>query len=426
MSQQVKLGFSRDPMIADSPIKLKTLQLADGKRNPVGPIYVFAEADQDVKHHSELMESATVKSAVQGISKERNPFVTLKTPLLDIYLDEDRNPHFKNKMLDELFDNNMEPNSSSHSIQFKTETEQLLAQQVSMLQRQLEMKNKRKDLNDLVKKFVLQPFTGKSDAKVFMRSFEDECQKYDVLEEKEKVDALRSFCKEAALTWWDTNRSKLSVSNWSAWKSSFIAIFGPKTWREARIAYGYIWKFGPYRDYALEKERLLLELDSTMSESIRIDNIVIGLPLHVQDDLNRDSIKTVNQLINELTQLNPRPKSKFHSSSAKSSSSSTWRDEPRKSRTEYKTRESDKSPCMFCELIGYKGNFHPVDQCRNRRKAEDLIKSARTSKSARVNMNRTEDTSESESDGSTASSGSEQSHRSSKSNRSKAPSRSGN
>ena len=140
MSQQVKLGFVRDPSVPDNPIKLRTLQIADGKLGTSGPVFIFAEEDQNVTNHADLMELPAVKKALAGIQEKRNPFITLKKPLSDRYLDEDLNPMFGGKM------------------------------------------KKRKDLNDLVKKFSLKPFDGKGDGQIFMRTFEDECKKYDVCE----------------------------------------------------------------------------------------------------------------------------------------------------------------------------------------------------------------------------------------------------
>ena len=392
-SQQVKLGFVRDPTVANAPIRLRTLQLADGKRNVSGPIFVFAEPDQDVQNHTELMKVGTVKSALEGIDRERNPFITLKKPLIDSYLDGDLNPSFNGRMLDELYENPSEHSILNGSMSFSSQTEQLLAQQVAVLTRQLEMRNRRKDLNDLVKKFSLQPFGGKSDGKTFMRMFEDECLKYELTEEKEKVEALRAFCRDSALGWWEANRAKLSVCNWSAWKSSFLAIFGPKTWRDVRLAYGYVWKFGAFRDYAIEKERLLLELDSMMSENVRIDNIVIGLPLYIQDELKRDELKSVNQLVTVLTQLNPRSRGSFQTAK-----SSNWRDDRVEPKRGARSFENEKKPCMFCELIGFKKNFHPVEKCRNRAKAEEAIKSSGSRGPPNVNLNATASTSDSDSD----------------------------
>lgn len=383
MNQQVKLGFVCDRTDSNDPIiKLKTIQLADGKRNGTGPVFVFAEGDQSTKtNHANLMALPSVKTALSGISKERNPFITLKTPVLEEYLDEDQNPQYKGSMLDELNEPLAEHSILNGSMSFSSQTEQLLAQQVANLQKQLEAKNKRKDLHDLLKKFSLQEFKGKSDGRVFMRTFEEECLKQDIVLPSEKVTALKEFCKDTAAAWWDANKLKLSVENWAAWKTSFLTYFGPKSFREVRMAYNYVWKFGSFFEYAVEKERRLLELNERMSEREVVDNVVLGLPLYIQDELSRDELKTMAQLVTELTRLNPKP---YHSTAKSASKSNNWREEPRIEQKKY-----EKEPCLFCSLLGYGERFHAASKCRNKSKAEELIKSAQKKpfSKAKVNLN---------------------------------------
>ena len=411
-SQQVKFGFVVDRSDPSVPVtKLKTIQLANGRRETVGPVFAFVEENQNVENHRQLMQMTSVKTALNGIAKERNPFITLSQPVLEEYLHDDLNPKFKDQLLDELTEALPEHSILNGSMSFSSQTEQLLAQQVASLTRQLEMRNKRKDLNDLVKKFSLQPFTNKGDGRIFMRTFEEECLKYDIVQSNEKVDALKSFCKDTALSWWNASRVKLSVENWAVWKSTFLCVFGPKTFREARMAYGYVYKFGSFRDYAIEKEQRLLELDSTLPESARIDGVVVGLPLYIQDELKRDELKTMNQLLMELTHLNPKP----NQSSYSKRSSGNWRDEPK---SEPKgERKFEKEPCSLCALMGYEGRFHTAAKCRNKSKAEEMIKRGQQ-KPFKVNLHEAEDDSVSESSESADSSGSsstEKSHRSSRS-----------
>ena len=406
-SQQVKFGFVVDRSNPQEPVTLlKTIQLADGQRGTVGPIFAFAEGDGNMKKHQALMNLQGLQSALKGIANERNPFITLKQPVLDEYLDGDLNPKFNEQLLDELTETLPEHNILNGSMSFSSQTEQLLAQQVASLTRQLELRNKRKDLNDLIKKFSLQSFNGEGDEKMFRRTFEDECQKHDVIQSNERVDALRSFCKDTALTWWGASRVKLNVENWAAWRTAFLLIFGPKTFREVRMAYGYMYKFGSFHDYAIEKEQRLLELDGTLTEMAIIDSIVIGLPLYVQDELKRDELKTVNQLLVQLTQMSPKPNN--NSASRNSTKSGSWRDDPRR-----EIKKSEKEPCQLCTLLGHNDRYHPVDRCRNKAKAEELIKSAKMKK-FNINLHEAEKSCESE-DSRTSSSSESEAERSSKS-----------
>lgn len=144
-----------------------------------------------------------------------------------------------------------------------------------------------------------------------------------------------------------------------------------------------MYKTGTYKDYAIEKEKLLLQLDSNMTEAAVIDNIVIGLPLHVQDELNREELKSTNQLMAELSQFTARPQR----SSFAGSKSANWREERGKPKVAPKVFEKEKKPCTFCELIGYENFFHPLEKCRNRSKAEQLIKSPKSGKALGVHAN---------------------------------------
>ena len=106
-----------------------------------------------------------MKSQQINIRKERNSYVTLKSSVLELYLDEDRNPCFGGVTLDEL-DHSEEAEYSQTNISLSrpgpSRTKKRLAGQVAALKQQLEMRNKCKDLGDLTKRFVLKSFGKRS------------------------------------------------------------------------------------------------------------------------------------------------------------------------------------------------------------------------------------------------------------------------
>lgn len=57
---------------------------------------------------------------------------------------------------------------------------------------------------------------------------------------------------------------------------------------------------GSLLDYALKKLGLLLEAEPAMSDRSRIHHIVVGLPFHIQDRLNKEEIICSERLMNQL------------------------------------------------------------------------------------------------------------------------------
>lgn len=123
---------------------------------------------------------------------------------------------------------------------------------------------------------------------------------------------------------------------------------------------------GSLLDYALKKEKLLLQTEPTMSDRSRINHIVVGLPFYIQDRLDKEEIQTTEQLMNQLrryTQAYPKKKG----DEIKSSSDRTKRDTSSSERKGF----MEKRPCTICQSKGYPGRYHPLDLCRNKGYSEE-------------------------------------------------------
>ena len=66
------------------------------------------------------------------------------------------------------------------------------------------------------------------------------------------------------------------------------------------MQYNYKYINGSLIDYALKKERLLLEIENSMSNMSRINLIVMGLPLNIQDKLDKEEITNTDLLMNRI------------------------------------------------------------------------------------------------------------------------------
>lgn len=209
-------------------------------------------------------------------------------------------------------------------------------------------------LLDVEKKFVVDKFNGKQEAVSWMESFDKECLRYEILNEQKKIEALRFFLEGSALEWYASNYRKLSLSEWEPWKKSFLNVYESENWSSIRIAFGYKFLGGSFVDYAIKKERFLLDADREMHEKFRIYQIVYGLPIETQNRLDRQKIKKVDDLFIELKKLTVPFKKKIG-------------DELVSDKKSFESKkDGGKKPCTICEKLGFKGRFHPVQFCRNK------------------------------------------------------------
>ena len=105
--------------------------------------------------------------------------------------------------------------------------------------------------------------------------------------DEEKVKGLRKYLGKTAKRWYQTNLLKAGGHNWEDWKEAFLKAFKNKGWPAIRYAYNFKYLSDSFVEYAIEKERLILEVQREMDEEVRIHLIVIGLPIEVQDKIER-------------------------------------------------------------------------------------------------------------------------------------------
>lgn len=197
--------------------------------------------------------------------------------------------------------------------------------------------------------FNLKKFDGKSNVEEFLAAFEKECQRYDVTADEQQIEILGFFLKDSASLWYDATRRKLQQASWYHWTTSMRDIFGVRNFAAVRAVYNFKYLSGRFIDYALKKENLILDLDPKITESTRIDMIVLGLPLKIQDQLKREELKGTDALFKELSDLDI-------SHNEVGSKKTTDK------RSEMKTL-SDKKPCSICLKMDKPDRFHPENRC---------------------------------------------------------------
>lgn len=76
-----------------------------------------------------------------------------------------------------------------------------------------------------------------------------------------RVEALRFFLIGSPKDWYETNLKKIGSANWPEWKRPFLIVFVEKGWSTVRRVFNLKYFACSLIDYALAKERLLLEID---------------------------------------------------------------------------------------------------------------------------------------------------------------------
>lgn len=337
--------------------------------------YLFPKELQKIQNHPELLSINVVKNACKVLTKRgqyRNIAVTLPAHITALYMDEDKNFVYKDNYLEELIYNHEQvagPSSqvagpSSH-VSESADYQLELIKLVEKLTNKLEAREKKIfDLSKIHKQFVIEKFKGKDNALEWVDTFEGECDRNGVETEGQKIEVMRLFLEQNALEWYNSTKCKLGIEGtWIDWRNSFLETYSDKSWRSVHHAYTYKFINGSLMDYALKKERLLLETEPLMTDRSRINHIVVGLPFYVQDKLDKQEISTTEQLMNQLrrfSQSYPKERKVFHP-------------KPDYRPIENKTqRPMGKRPCTICESRGYPERFHPIETCRNRgRPTED-------------------------------------------------------
>lgn len=93
------------------------------------------------------------------------------------------------------------------------------------------------------------------------------------------------------------------TSQWEIWKENFCDTYTNKSWSQIRHAILYKYINGSLLDYALKKEKILLEMNKAIDNSTPIDLIAVGLPEFITDKINRKNLNTLKDLYTELESL---------------------------------------------------------------------------------------------------------------------------
>lgn len=308
--------------------------------------YSIPEEERNLEKHMLIKENKNVQNSLKTISKIggfRKLGINFSKEMNIFYCDDEGN--FSN--YDELEEENKTKSEIKHN--------NVLLKKIEELEKKIEEQTQ-PNVSDIKNKFLLETFNGKQEAKSWIQNFEKECRRFNINSNERKIEILKQFLEGNPLEWYQANVIKLKLSEWEPWIDSFLLTFKKLDWSSIRTAFSFKYIYGSIMEYVIKKERLLLEADKNFPELARIYQIIYGLPIPIQELLDREKIRDINSLITELKKHKDIYKINEHFEKTRGKQETTV------------SNLSKKKPCHICEKLGYSERYHPIQVCRNKNK----------------------------------------------------------
>lgn len=258
---------------------------ADGKSNiicitsigtPTGQVFSIPDECQPASLHQVITKTsnyAKVRKTLNTRHQTRKRWITLTDEISKIYLDEGENLQFNDFYLEEMIENQTNPETQN--------------------------------LGKISKDFMIEKFNGRNaNAHQWIKSFNKECERFHIKEDHKKIEILKNFLEYAGIDWYSCSLIKFTVeSEWNKWEKNFCDTFGNKGWSPIRYALSFKYQMGSLLDYALKKEKILLEVRKSIDTGTLIDLIAAGLPNYLTDKIDRENLQETEDLYNELGKL---------------------------------------------------------------------------------------------------------------------------
>ncbi|XP_072942819.1 uncharacterized protein [Epargyreus clarus] len=288
---------------------------------------------QSVHLHKEILKLEIfdkIKNSLQRRHDKRQVWITLTKEMKSTYLD-DGNLQFNGFLLEKL-----EEFHETSSI------EPTLLKKAG---------NKTR----LVAEFSIEKFSrNTTNVTQWLDTFESECARLQIDTDLQKVEILRLLLDDTCIDWYTSMIIKHTIDSvWSVWKKSLSETFADKGWSPVRYAMNFKYIQGSMLEYALKKQRLLLEINKSIDTQTLIYLIATGLPNFIMDRIDRESLKEVNDLFNCIRGLESLTR-KHDTKKALSTGNKYNKQE---------IRQIEKKSCRICENKGKLNRFHPENVC---------------------------------------------------------------
>ncbi|XP_076298675.1 uncharacterized protein LOC143217884 [Lasioglossum baleicum] len=343
---------------------------SDGKTNVLaitsitteqGKCFAMPEEYRTMNNHKEIMKTsnyAKIKNSLKKRHQTRKIWIKLGEELKKTYVDEEGNIQFSDQYLEEIVIE--QPAGEKGNLQ------QILEKLIEAT----EKKEGQQNLKNISEKFIIEKFTSKnSNAKQWMENFEKECIRFNITKDETKIEILRLFLEKPCLDWYSSMATKLTMnSEWEEWKRKFLETFANRGWNMVTYAFAFRYKEGSLIDYAMRKEKLILDINKSIDPTTLIDLISTGLPEFILNKIDRDELNDSTDLFNEIR--------KYEGMIYKRNSIKT-----KDSKLEFKRKPEEKKTCKTCKDLNKGIRYHPEEICWFR------IKNTEHEKTRNVNNN---------------------------------------
>ncbi|ESN98199.1 hypothetical protein HELRODRAFT_184412 [Helobdella robusta] len=264
--------------------------------------------------------------------------------LSNVYIDEDGNLQFGDQYLEEI-----EQKQASGNLGKNTDSFEKLFTKFIESSQDLNKQN----LKYIAEKFIIERFTSKNtNPSQWIDVFEKECLRFDITEDEKKIEILRLFMDKSCADWYSSMIIKLTLnSEWSIWKNKFCESFANQGWNQVTYASLFKYKDGSLVDYAIKKEKLLLDMRTSIGTGTLVDLIAAGLPGFVLDKINRQSMEDTVDLFNEVR--------KYEHLMNKNKNGVYTRYENQK----IYNKIEERTACKICERLNKGIRYHPEAAC---------------------------------------------------------------
>lgn len=343
-------------MIASNDMKSNVLAITSIATEE-GKCYVLPDELKPVIHHTSIVKTnifSKIKNSITKRHQSRKIWITLDADQKETYIDEEGNMQFLDQYLEEM--STKQPGDKDDSLQH-------------ILEKLIDTTTKKENQHNLKhvsEKFIIEKFTSKNpNAMQWMENFEKECERFNITEDETKIDILRLFLEKSCLDWYSSMVIKLTVnSEWDEWKDKFLETFKNQGWDMVTNALAFRYKEGLLIDYAIKKERLILDINKSIDPKTMVDLIATGLPGFILNKLNRDELNDTTDLFTELRKY----EGMMHKKNSTIIKSGTFL---------YKNKINEKKPCKTCESLGKGIRYHPEEACwfkKNKNESEKVCK----------------------------------------------------
>lgn len=283
-----------------------------------------------------------IKNTLKKRHQKRGVWITLTEDLKEIYLDEEENLMFSDYYLEEVEKETLGKKDTEVTEDAMTKLLEKLINQQHNYERQ--------NLQKVSEKFILEKYSPRSaNAYQWIQDFENECHRFEIIQDIKKIEIFKLFLEKPCLDWYSSMMMKLTInSEWEKWKKSFIETYANKGWSQIRYAISFRYQTGSLLEYAVKKEKLLLEVRKTIDTGTLIDLIAAGLPNFIADRIDRESLQETEDLFNEIGKLEHLTgRRKFGE----------------KKVTTKMENKVKRTPCKFCEKNNKGERYHPEALC---------------------------------------------------------------